>query len=196
VTEIESVESLVGDAQRGNAAAWNRLVDRYSALVWSVCRQYRLSDADAADASQTVWLRLTEHINEIRNPAGLASWLCTTANRACLRIISERRRQVLPGVGFGFEIPEDLEFTAPDRELLASELHQALHIAIAELPEEQRRLLLLLVHEPPLSYKEISERTGMAIGSIGPTRGRLLERLRQSGSLASFGPAEPADERR
>jgi RNA polymerase sigma factor (sigma-70 family) len=196
VAEIESVVSLVADAQHGDSAAWNRLVDRYAALVWSVCRRYRLSNEDAADASQTVWLRLTEHIDEIRNPAALASWLCTTASRTCLRIIEERRRQVLPGVGFGFEVSEDLESTAPDRDLLAEELHLALLVAIAELPEDSRQLLFLLVHEPPLSYKEISERSGMSVGSIGPTRGRLLERLRRSASLASFGLDKHVDERR
>lgn len=186
MAEIESVESLVVGAQRGDRAAWNQLVDRYSALVWSVCRRYRLADADAADACQTVWLRLTEHIDEIRNPAGLASWLCTTAGRVCLRIIDDRRRQVLPGFGYGFDVSDDPVATAPDRDLLADELHQALLIAVAELPEELRRLLSLLLHDPPLSYREISQRSGMAIGSIGPTRARLLERLRRSASLASY----------
>lgn len=186
MAEIESVVFLVADARRGDSAAWNQLVDRYAALVWSVCRQYRLSDADAADASQTVWLRLTEHLDDIRNPAGLASWLCTTASRTCLRIIEDRRRQSLPGIGFDFEIADDLEFTAPDRDLLSTELHQALLAAIAELPDESRQLLALLMHDPPLSYKDISDRLGIAIGSIGPTRGRLLERLRNSAFLASF----------
>jgi RNA polymerase sigma factor (sigma-70 family) len=196
VAEIESVESLVAGAQRGNRAAWNQLVERYSALVWSVCRRYRLSDADAADASQTVWLRLTEHIDEIRNPAGLATWLCTTAGRVCLRIIQDRRRQVLPGLGYDSEPADDPVSTAPDRNLMADELRQALLIAIAELPEDSRRLLVLLLHDPPLSYKEISQRSGMAIGSIGPTRARLLERLRRSAALASFGPDRRVDERR
>jgi RNA polymerase sigma factor (sigma-70 family) len=187
VTEIESVESLVVGAQRGDRAAWNQLVDRYSALVWSICRRYRLSDADTADACQTVWLRLTEHIGEIHNPAGLASWLCTTAGRACLRIIEDRRRQVLPGFGYNFDLPDDPVATAPDRDLIADELRQALLIAIAELPDDSRQLLSLLLHDPPLSYREISQRSGMAMGSIGPTRARLLERLRRSASLASYG---------
>jgi RNA polymerase sigma factor (sigma-70 family) len=155
--------------------------------VWSICRRYRLSDADTADACQTVWLRLTEHISEIHNPAGLASWLCTTAGRACLRIIEDRRRQVLPGIGYNFDLPDDPVATAPDRDLIADELHQALLIAIAELPDDSRQLLSLLLHDPPLSYREISQRSGMAMGSIGPTRARLLERLRRSASLASYG---------
>ncbi|MBV9822806.1 MAG: sigma-70 family RNA polymerase sigma factor [Actinobacteria bacterium] len=193
----EPVESLVSRARRGDDAAWNDLVDRYAGLVWSVCRRYRLSDADAADASQTVWLRLTEHLDEIRNPAGLASWLCTTASRACLRIVDDRRRQTLPGLGAGdFDIAADLESTAPDRNLLTGELRLALLAAIAELPERHRRLLALLMHEPPLSYREISDRTGLPIGTIGPTRGRILERLRSSAFLTAFAMESPAEGRR
>jgi RNA polymerase sigma factor (sigma-70 family) len=196
VAEIEPVVALVARARRGESTAWNQLVDRYGGLVWSVCRRYGLSDADAADASQTVWLRLTEHLDDIRNPAGLASWLCTTASRACLRIVEDRRRQVLPGVGYDFEVADDVELSAPDRNLLGRELHLALLAAVAALPEESRTFLALLMHDPPLSYKEISERLGMPVGTIGPTRGRLMERLRQSASLAAFAADSQAEERR
>jgi RNA polymerase sigma factor (sigma-70 family) len=196
MAEIEPVDSLIARARQGDSIAWGELVDRYAGLVWSVCRRHRLSDADAADASQTVWLRLTEHLDEIRNPAGLASWLYTTAGRACLRIIEDRRRQVLPGVGYDFDIAADAEFTAPDRDLLAGELHLALLAAIAELPERHRQLLALLLHDPPLSYQDISDRTGMPIGTIGPTRGRIMDRLRHSPSLAAFTAKPHAEERR
>ena len=164
--------------------------------MWSVCRRYRLSDADTADACQTVWLRLTEHLDDIRNPAGLASWLCTTASRACLRIVEDRRRQILPGVGYDFEVSEDVELSAPDRDLLDRELHLALLAAIGALPAESRSLLAMLIHDPPLSYKDISERLGIPIGTIGPTRGRLMERLRQSASLAAFAADSQTEERR
>jgi len=196
VAEIEPVESLIARARQGDSAAWAELVDRYAGLVWSVCRRHRLSDADAADASQTVWLRLTEHIDEIRNPAGLASWLWTTTGRACLRIIEDRRRQTLPGLGYDFDVAADTQLTAPDRDLLAAELQLALLAAIAELPERYRQLLALLMHEPALSYQDISDRTGMPIGTIGPTRGRILERLRHSPSLAAFATKSHAEERR
>ena len=196
MAEIEPVESLIARARQGDSAAWAELVDRYAGLVWSVCRRHRLSDADAADASQTVWLRLAEHLDEIRNPAGLASWLWTTTGRACLRIIEDRRRQTLPGLGYDFDVAADTQLTAPDRDLLAAELQLALLAAIAELPERYRQLLALLMHEPALSYQDISDRTGMPIGTIGPTRGRILERLRHSPSLAAFATKSHAEERR
>jgi DNA-directed RNA polymerase specialized sigma24 family protein len=67
-----------------------------------------------------------------------------------------------------------------DTDLLAAERHEALLAALAELPERQHALLLLLLHDPPIAYEEVSRRLGIPIGSIGPTRARALERIRTS----------------
>lgn len=56
-------------------------------LVWSICRRYRLADADAADAGQAVWLQLAGHIGQIRDPAALPGWLAATTRRECGRIV-------------------------------------------------------------------------------------------------------------
>ena len=61
-------------ARKGDQQAWDALVERYSPLVWSICRRYRLSDADAEDVFQTVWMRLVEQLDSLRDPAAL-SWL-------------------------------------------------------------------------------------------------------------------------
>ena len=66
-----------------------------------------------------------------------------------------------------------------DDELLAAERRQALRDGLAELPAGRRDLLLLLLTDPPLGYEEISTRLGIPIGSIGPTRARALEQLRE-----------------
>ena len=56
-----------------------------------------------------------------------------------------------------------------------------------ELPEKRRELLLLLLADPPLSYDEISARLGIPRGSIGPTRARALEQLRELSGTARLG---------
>jgi DNA-directed RNA polymerase specialized sigma24 family protein len=53
--------------------------------VWSICRRYRLADADAA--GQAVWLQLAGHIGQIRDPAALPGWLAATTRRECGRIV-------------------------------------------------------------------------------------------------------------
>ena len=180
--EPEQLTDLVRRAARGEQSAWQAIVEQYSRLVWSVARGYRLSEAQTADAVQTTWLRLIEHLPEIREPDRLAGWLRTTAQRVCLATLRELRRE---------EPIESCErhLATDDRRPVGEESgpeecavrldHQVLvRRAVATLPERHRALLGLLVSSPPISYQEISAGLGMPVGSIGPTRARILARLR------------------
>ena len=179
MSDDPSVTTLVAAAQSGDSAAWSALVDRYAPLVWNVCRRHRLSQADAADVSQTVWLRLVERLDAVRDPEALAGWLVTTTRREALRALTAARRQVPAGAEGELDIADDVDLTAPDRGLLRLERQEAVLAALAELPDPLRQLLLMLVADPPKPYSEISETLGIPIGSIGPTRMRGLERLRR-----------------
>jgi RNA polymerase sigma factor (sigma-70 family) len=187
----EPVADLVHRASSGEQQAWDALVERYAGLVWSVSRQHRLSDADAADVCQATWLRLVENLAGLREPEALGGWLATTARRECLRVIRHRGRQVVTDIEAEIEIVEDTKDTDPDRFLLADERQAAMRTAFAQLGEACRTLLQLLIADPPLSYSEVSTTLDMPIGSIGPTRARCLERLRRSPALAGI-TADPA----
>src|SRR5262249_53284306 len=78
---------LVTRARAGDQRAWDALVDRYAALVWSICRRNQLSRADAEDVGQNVWLHLVEQLDNLRDPAALAGWLATTTQRECSRAL-------------------------------------------------------------------------------------------------------------
>jgi RNA polymerase sigma factor (sigma-70 family) len=180
LSEDPSVSTLVAAAQSGDSAAWSALVDRYAPLVWNVCWRYRLSQADAADVSQTVWLRLVERLDAVRDPEALAGWLVTTTRREALRVLAQARRQAPGGIAADLDIADDTEATEPARGLLTMERQEAVLAALAELSDPIRRLLLMLAADPPKPYSEISATLGIPIGSIGPTRMRGLERLRRS----------------
>jgi RNA polymerase sigma factor (sigma-70 family) len=172
-----SVSELVAAALDGDHASWNRLVDRYTPLVLSIVRRHRLQGSDAEDVVQTVWLRLVEHLGGIRQPEALPGWIITTARNECLHVIRGAKQASPTDLGEqGW--PEGSGDPAVDTDLLEAERHEALLVALAELPERQRALLLLLIEDPPLSYEEISRRLGLPIGSIGPTRARALARVR------------------
>src|SRR5215831_14280817 len=79
--EDPSVTDLVTGARGGDRQAWDALVERYAPLIWSICRQYRLGRADADDVGQSVWLRLVDHLDQIREPTALPGWLTTTTRR-------------------------------------------------------------------------------------------------------------------
>ena len=80
------VVDLVSAAKAGDQGSWNALVDRYLPLVTAVIARYRLPQSDANDVNQTVWLRLVEHLEDLREPRALPGWLATIARNESLRV--------------------------------------------------------------------------------------------------------------
>lgn len=177
---------LVDAAVRGDERAWHEIVDRYSPLLASVIRGFRLTTAEAQDVAQTVWLRLVEHLGSLREPRALPMWIITTGKRECMRCVSDQRRIVPLDPQDPSWLATPADEVEPDAGLVRAERHQALLAGLAELPARQRELLLLLMADPPLSYDVISQRTGIAHGGIGPTRGRALARLRQTAAVTHY----------
>jgi RNA polymerase sigma factor (sigma-70 family) len=151
----------------------------------AVIRSYRLTAADAQDVSQTVWLRLVEHLTDLREPDALPGWLARITQRECGRHVRSRQRElpVDPQADMTAQQPsaEDL-----DAGLLRAELRQALRDGMDELPAHYRSLLRLYVSEPPKSYREISELLSMPVGSIGPKLRRGLDCLRDTAAMRPY----------
>jgi RNA polymerase sigma factor (sigma-70 family) len=174
--DAPDVASLVRRAAEGDRHSWERLVDQYSRLIWSITVEFKLIESDAADVAQTTWLRLLQHIDRIEHPDRIGSWLAATARNECLRSLAARKRIILGH--------EDTELATAahgpevDERLLADERAQVVRDALSNLPRRWQRLLELLMADPPASYADISDELGLPIGSIGPTRGRCLARLR------------------
>jgi RNA polymerase sigma factor (sigma-70 family) len=171
-----SLSRLVRDAKLGDHRAWDALVARYGGMVWAVARAHRLGDADAADASQATWLKLLEHVGDIKEPRALGGWLATTARRECLRILRQSAR-----VDPLADVPEAADGGSElDDRLLTSERDGHLWRAFEALAPRDQALLRMLAADPAPSYEEIAAALGMPIGSIGPTRARALVRLRRA----------------
>ena len=183
---------LVLRARKGDSDAWDTLVERFAPLIWSICRRYSLGRADAEDVGQYVWLRLVDHLGAVHDPAALPGWLVTTTKRECIRPLRTARNQQAPGNGPDVEsIPDEQTGTA-EHELLLAERHAALREAFTRLPLPCQRLIAMLLEDPPVPYAEISARLGIPVGSIGPSRGRCLEKLRHDPAIAALIDAEPA----
>ena len=194
VEEVSPVTALVTAAAEGEQQAWRELVVRYAPLLVSVIRRFRLTPSEIDDVAQTVWLRLVEHLDSLQEPQAIPGWIITTARRESIRYLSTKRR-LRPDDPLD---PEHQSVAAdtgePEQDLVRAERHEVLLAGLAELPGRQRELLLLLLEDPPPSYVEISERTGIPIGSIGPTRSRALERLRRSQPVRAYVAASERSE--
>jgi RNA polymerase sigma factor (sigma-70 family) len=172
------VMNLVIRARNGQKQAWDALVERYAPLIWAICRRYRLADADAEDVGQSVWLHLVDQLGRIRDPAALPGWLIITTRRECARILRTAGEPRAAGYVTDEPIPDERALT-PEQELLVAERHAALLEAFRHLPPCCQGLLALLSEDPPVPHAEISARLGIPAGSIGPSRGRCLEKLRR-----------------
>lgn len=165
---------LVEGARSGDAQAWRDLVAMHHRLVWWALASFRFDRGTAEDVYQTVWCRLAEQLDRIRDPEALASWLVTTTRNEAIRrqrrADRERPSLIEDSVSLGME---------PDEQVEVSDEHRRVREAFGQLDENCRVLLGLLMMQPELSYEEVCEQWGRPIGSIGPTRARCLERLRK-----------------
>ena len=186
VREDPVVIDLVTRAGTGDKRAWDTLVERYATMIWSICRRHRLSDADAQDVGQSVWLQLVDQLDRIRDPAALPGWLATVTRRECLRVLGAVRAPLTAGSVMDAETIPDEQAGAAEQELLAAERHAALREAFRDLPPSGQRLILILFEDPPVPYAEISARLGIPVGSIGPTRSRCLDKLRRHPAIAAL----------
>jgi RNA polymerase sigma factor (sigma-70 family) len=180
------VTGLVTHARHGDKQAWDALVERYAPLIWSICRRHRLGDADAEDVGQSVWLQLVDHLDRVRDPAALPGWLATVTRRECLSVLRAVRAPLAAGYSMDADTIPDEQAGTAEQELLAAERHAALREAFRDLPPSGRRLILILIQDPPVPYAEISARLGIPVGSIGPTRSRCLDKLRRHPAFAAL----------
>jgi RNA polymerase sigma factor (sigma-70 family) len=152
-------------------------VERYSGLVWSICRACGLNAADAAEVSQTTWLRLVQHLASLRDPERIGSWLSMTARREAWRVHRQSAR-ALPVEAIDQFDAGDASGDEVDRGLLDAERRDGLREAFRSLPPRCQQVLQLLMSDPAPSYVEVAAALDMPVGSIGPTRGRCLACLR------------------
>ena len=168
------IRSVVLAAAGGDERAWGTLVHDYSGAILGRTRSFRLNQADTEDVVQTVWMKLIEHIGSLREAAAIGGWLSQTAHRECLRLY--RRREYACDVeGFGLVDPAD----GPEAVLVPQSEFETLSGALGQLQERDQTLLGILMEDANPCYQQVSQTLGMPIGSIGPTRGRALNRLRR-----------------
>jgi len=182
------IGELLARAARRDPLAWEEIVRRYSGLVRARVRSLRLQDADAVDAVQLTWLRLAENCDRIEHPDRLGGWLTTTAYRECLRILRPTRQTAQPVDGLADTLPDPA--AGPERTVLDIETAEEVRAVVAELPARSRTLIQAMFADETRSYAEISQRTGIPVGSLGPTRARALHQLRRM--LTERGPEQPA----
>jgi RNA polymerase sigma factor (sigma-70 family) len=164
-------------ARNGETAALGDIVRELNPLLWHVARGEGLTTEEAADVVQTTWLELLRRLHDIRSPRAVTSWLVTAVRREAWRVRELSRRQVPDGAA-QLEAAADPD-PGPGERLLSDERDQALWRHFQRLPERCRTLLRIVAQVGRPDYAAVAEAMGMPVGSIGPTRGRCLAKLRE-----------------
>jgi RNA polymerase sigma factor (sigma-70 family) len=175
---LQTDRDLIRACCSGDTRAWERLLDKYERLVFSISLNYGLTTDDAADVTQITFTILLQNLNTLPDEIRLSSWLATVARRHTWRLLARNRREAVnPDEDLAGN--EALGGIVDDRE--RQELAEWLYQGLSLLDEHCRQLLLALYFdaEQP-SYADVADHMKMPIGSIGPTRARCLEQMRQS----------------
>lgn len=174
---LQSDHNLIHACRAGHARAWERLLDKYERLVFSIALNYGLTTDDAADVTQISFTILLQNLDTLPDETRLAPWLATVARRHTWRVLARNRREAVnPEEDLAGH--ETLGGIADHSE--RSELVEWLNYGLNMLEERCRQLLLALYFdaEQP-SYAQIADHLKMPVGSIGPTRARCLEQMKQ-----------------
>jgi len=172
---------LVQACRRGDEAAWNALVERYQRLIITIPRRAGLSEEQAADVFQEVFLTLFEKLDEIQQPEKIRSWMVTTAKFKTWGIVRGEK---------GFRTPEteeemehemaSLADNSPlaDERLIELEQQHQIRTALKELEERCQKILsMIYLRDAAASYAEVASAIGVGETSISPLRSRCLQKL-------------------
>jgi len=171
-------ERLVKECLRGNEEAWSALIDKYKALIYSIPVKYKLPPHEASEVFQSTCVELLHRLPDLREPKALPKWLMQVAHHQCFRWKRQQQRLVSRDADPDLPDPE----TPPIAEelVLQTQQEQFLREAIATLSPQCRRLVELLFFETPARpYAEVAAELGLAVGSIGFTRQKCMDRLRR-----------------
>jgi len=174
---------LLSAARAGSEDALGQIVSELSPLLWQVARSAGLSQGDAEDVLQTVWMRLITHLDGIHDAGALTGWLVTTTKRESWRVRAAGRKQLPADQDVFADLPD--KSPGSEEQVMLEDQRRELWAAIGMLSRRCQELLRIMAFAPRSDYATVAAALGMRVGSIGPTRGRCLAKLR---ALLADGP--------
>ena len=167
---------LLSAARAGNEDSLGQIVNELSPLLWQVARSAGLSQGDAEDVLQTVWMRLVTHLDSIHDAGALTGWLVTTTKREAWRVRAATRKQLPADQDVFADLPD--KGPGSEEQVILEDQRRELWAAIGMLSRRCQELLRIMAFAPRSDYATVAAALGMRVGSIGPTRGRCLAKLR------------------
>jgi RNA polymerase sigma-70 factor, ECF subfamily len=185
-TDVSSGEAaLIQRCAAGEQLACAELVASHERMVFQLAL-HLLGDRDEAlDLSQEVFLRVFRTIHSFRGQSALRTWIYRIAiNQARNRQRWWRRRRRSDQIQLEHHVRDHGEISlpgdsdSPDRALARKEMAARLWAALDALPFDQRTVIVLREIDG-LSYDEIADSLGVAVGTVKSRLTRARQTLRQ-----------------
>lgn len=160
----------------GDEARMGELVTLVTPILWHTARAQRVDHERSEDVVQSTWLALVRNADSITDPQAILQWLIVSTRREAWRVVQradrdEPREFDNDDIVSREQLPED--------QVLRSDADSRLWQHIAQLSERCQALLRVVAFADRPDYASVAESLGMPVGSIGPTRGRCLAKLRE-----------------
>ena len=168
----------------GERAAFDDLVELVTPLLWHTVRGQGISPVAAEDVVQTTWMRLLHSSSSIRDPQTVVKWLLTASRREAWRVSNRARTELVRTASLFGEQGEEIAAIPLQREQTPEEMvfrddrQRQLWAHVQSLSQRCRELMRVIAFADRPDYAQIAASLGMPVGSIGPTRGRCLAKLR------------------
>jgi RNA polymerase sigma-70 factor (ECF subfamily) len=177
-------KELVEQFKAGDTAAFETLVVRHQRRVYNLAFRITGLHDEAQELAQEIFLKVYQKLHTFRGDAAFTTWLhqvCANHSKNRLKFLSRRKYFHSESIDQPIERAEgslakqyESPSRRPDQELSRAQTQQIVQEKIAELPEEQRIVVIMRDIEE-LDYDEIAEATGLALGTVKSRihRGRL-----------------------
>lgn len=177
-------KKCIQKAAKGDAHAFELLVTRYQGQIYNLCLRMTGNPEDAADMTQEAFLKVWKHLESFQFDSAFATWLYRLASNCCLDFLRSQKRR--PTVSMTVENEEEGEQVmeipdaqpTPEEAAISNEEREQLHMAMAQLDDEQRQILTLRVVND-LSYHDIAEILKVKEGTVKSRLSRARENLRK-----------------
>ena len=196
---MSNEKALVQQAKAGDRNAFAALVSAYEGKIYNLALRYLGNREDAMDASQEVFLRVFRFLPGFQEESGFSTWIYRIGVNVCKDMLVKRNKRN----ELSLELPDDEddyrtvevsdERYDPQAIVEQSDLRESLASAIAELPQQQREMIVLRDIQG-LSYEEIGQVLCLESGTVKSRLSRARENLRkkllQSGNIFGASPSK------
>lgn len=152
---------------------FDKLYNQHYEQIYRYCYRFVNNRETAGDIAQETFLKLYQRMSNIGySIENTNAWLYKVAGNLCLNSIKSNNRQ---GTKIDIKSTDCIEVINPEENLIARERTERIRLAIDQISPKHR--MLIFMYQDGLSYKEMSNATGIPFNSIGKTLWRCIDKI-------------------